>query len=1312
MPYTFVPNTSFCTQKGGDSTANFGTTVIVAQGGQGGTSNTPSVAQGGLFSVTGSGSAGAAGIGGNGGSGLWTYYGGGGGGAAYIDGGNGGRGGNADGAYGPGTIQNAGMPGGEPQSAGGGASGATGSGHGKGGGGTGFDPTVNAAAPAIGQGGPGGAGGADGNTNGVGGNYGGGGGGQSGSSSPLANGGDGAIKIAWGVTGFPNLPAGNQELLGAPGTYSWTPPAGVTTVHVALIGAGGGGGINGGSGGGGGGAGYVNFITVTPGTTYTLVVGLGGCGSPPTLYSYPDVGTVTKGGSFVITIAGSAPDVPYSYTITGVTSAEIAGAALTGTITKSSPITYTTVPGISAGTKTFTFTLDVNGSQSQVTLDDPATSSTTTTTAASTSTTSTSTTSTSTSTSTSTTTSTTSTTTSTSTSTSTTTAARFNPTFYVKDQKPVYDGVGNNVFAASYSLHNSLELEIKFGPPSTSFTITGTTPTGIFTPVTDTTSGIGYYLLPAMTITSHGVLDLTVTFTTGTWYGLTRRLRVYFNNKKFIARLRKNGPTGPILANSQVITVNTRGLAPFVNSDFANILNITGNVFSDENYIGYSVSNIAAPRPNGRDPSLKQFIVRLRRGSLSGPVVANSQIVTVMDLGYGGIRSTDILGEQLGFGVISEPSSAGFVTKQLTNTNFQLTPTTTTTSTSTTTSSTTTTSTSTTSTSTSTTSTTTSTSTSTTTTSTSSTSTTSTSSTTTTTSTSTSTSTTTVGPTSTTSTTTNLDGWAMTHDQISSAYIIGSRIYITVECNLPNALFYVTTDGTGTVTPTNQGPLYTDTTPTIPGGTRYLARTSFLTTGLGSLNVRLRIGSISASHILELNLQIILFSTTTSSTSTTTSTTTLALPTSTTTTTIAGPTTTTTSAAPFSSTTTSTSTSTTTTTIAPVYILLSPPVITGTLNPGGLLTMTSDALWDPSGPSTGTMWQRSPTADPILATWTDTGDIDNEYLVIITDVTYYFRLRKRSPNGLLTTYSNTIGPIVLPTTTTSTTTTTTTAAPTTSTTTAAGTTTSTTTSEFSFSRRKGGGGGGTGLTYGTTSGVGGLFGMGGGSGSTGGSSGQTSGLSNGGDGGLYGGGSGGTNTTLSSTTNFAGTPGGGAVRIITAGTVASQTTFVDFTTPGLQSWLCPAGVTSVSAICIGAGGKGWGGGGGGGGLGWKDNISVTPGSTYAVQVGAPGSNSGTVVADGGDSFFILDTTVCGRGGKSVAAGSDAGGLGGGYVGDNGGSGGDGSQSYGWGGGGGGAGGYTGNGGAGGQIGNSYTGYNGSGGGAGGGGGHSSVDSLP
>ena len=67
-----------------------------------------------------------------------------------------------------------------------------------------------------------------------------------------------------------------------------------------------------------------------------------------------------------------------------------------------------------------------------------------------------------------------------------------------------------------------------------------------------------------------------------------------------------------------------------------------------------------------------------------------------------------------------------------------------------------------------------------------------------------------------------------------------------------------------------------------------------------------------------------------------------------------------------------------------------------------------------------------------------------------------------------------------------------------------------------------------------------------------------------------------------------------------------------FTTPGITSWTAPAGVTTVHAVAVGAGGRGgsapgsitygYAGGGGGGGLAYKNNISVTPGQSYTVAV--------------------------------------------------------------------------------------------------------------
>jgi len=153
----------------------------------------------------------------------------------------------------------------------------------------------------------------------------------------------------------------------------------------------------------------------------------------------------------------------------------------------------------------------------------------------------------------------------------------------------------------------------------------------------------------------------------------------------------------------------------------------------------------------------------------------------------------------------------------------------------------------------------------------------------------------------------------------------------------------------------------------------------------------------------------------------------------------------------------------------------------------------------------------------------------------------------------------------------------------------------------------------------------------------------------------------------------------------------------EWTTGGTYSWTCPAGVTSVCAVCVGSGGGQRSGGGGG--LGWKNNIPVTPGQSYTVEVGAGTQGNGS------QSYFIDATTVQGGGG----AGNGVQGDGGGYVGDGGGNGGVGSiGAHGDHGGGGGAGGYSGTGGTGGvsQAGGDTTGTDGTGGAGGGGGGFS------
>lgn len=149
----------------------------------------------------------------------------------------------------------------------------------------------------------------------------------------------------------------------------------------------------------------------------------------------------------------------------------------------------------------------------------------------------------------------------------------------------------------------------------------------------------------------------------------------------------------------------------------------------------------------------------------------------------------------------------------------------------------------------------------------------------------------------------------------------------------------------------------------------------------------------------------------------------------------------------------------------------------------------------------------------------------------------------------------------------------------------------------------------------------------------------------------------------------------------------------EYTTPGTYSWVCPAGVTSVSVVCVGAGGSA----GfstkyraGGGALGYKNNIAVTPGNSYTVVVGAA-----PVLSNGGQSHF---NSVCVANGGTSGTTSIPAAT---FTGDGGGNGGVPlADNYS---GGSGAGGYSGSGGGGASLG--VAGTNGAGGGGGGGAGY-------
>lgn len=116
---------------------------------------------------------------------------------------------------------------------------------------------------------------------------------------------------------------------------------------------------------------------------------------------------------------------------------------------------------------------------------------------------------------------------------------------------------------------------------------------------------------------------------------------------------------------------------------------------------------------------------------------------------------------------------------------------------------------------------------------------------------------------------------------------------------------------------------------------------------------------------------------------------------------------------------------------------------------------------------------------------------------------------------------------------------------------------------------------------------------------------------------------------------------------------------------GSYTWVAPAGVTKVSVVAVGRGGSV----GAGGGLGYKNNVTVTPGTSYTVCVGAPSSFGGAVgnanYGNGGYTGGGFSGDGGGIGGNGIAGGA------GGYAGNGGdGAGGGGQNASGGGGGGG------------------------------------------
>jgi hypothetical protein len=154
------------------------------------------------------------------------------------------------------------------------------------------------------------------------------------------------------------------------------------------------------------------------------------------------------------------------------------------------------------------------------------------------------------------------------------------------------------------------------------------------------------------------------------------------------------------------------------------------------------------------------------------------------------------------------------------------------------------------------------------------------------------------------------------------------------------------------------------------------------------------------------------------------------------------------------------------------------------------------------------------------------------------------------------------------------------------------------------------------------------------------------------------------------------------------------------------TWTVPDGVKSISVLCIGSGGSGAGytgrGAAAGGALVYGNNIAVSSGQTYSLQVGY------NKFQQSGPSFTWFNSSSFLQAESGLAGGNASyrGGLPSGTAMSGGGEGGDSGQggtdsSGGDGGGGGGAGGYSGKGGRGGDF-NSNNSTNGNGGGGSGG----------
>lgn len=125
-----------------------------------------------------------------------------------------------------------------------------------------------------------------------------------------------------------NFRANTYSVFSTHGTFTWTCPANVTQVKARMVGAGGAGGAGvnfGGGGGGNAGAYGEGIFSVTPGTAYTVVIGLGGVGGA----GAGNTGGTTSFGSFMSITGGGGGTVGNGTGGTTSASSSASGASFT-----------------------------------------------------------------------------------------------------------------------------------------------------------------------------------------------------------------------------------------------------------------------------------------------------------------------------------------------------------------------------------------------------------------------------------------------------------------------------------------------------------------------------------------------------------------------------------------------------------------------------------------------------------------------------------------------------------------------------------------------------------------------------------------------------------------------------------------------------------------------------------------------------------------------------------------------------------------------------------------------------------------------